>query len=141
MYIARLFAHYTQLEYSHSICTVRYLHNVHIYTQLGYLQAAIVLLRTLEDLLGHHSCNIIVGPPSCGKTALWKLLMKTLQKAYIEANTDINLVPDDVLKALHVRFSFNIQFQVPLGPEKEQYEASTHDFNVIIIIVVQCRYM
>jgi replication-associated recombination protein RarA len=67
------------------------------------LQAAITLFRTLEDLLSHHACAFIVGPPSCGKTALWQLLMKTLQKAYIAANKEVTLVPDDVLAAVHVR--------------------------------------
>lgn len=68
-----------------------------------YLQAAVVLFRTLEDLLSNHACTLIVGPSSCGKTALWKLLLRSLQKAYMDANTDVALIPDDVLKAVHVR--------------------------------------
>jgi hypothetical protein len=66
------------------------------------MQAAVTLFRTLEDLLSHHLCTIIVGPPSCGKTALWQLLLKALQKAYTAAKKEVSLVPDDVLTALHV---------------------------------------
>jgi MoxR-like ATPase len=63
------------------------------------------LVQMLEQLVCAHSCVLLVGPASCGKTALWHLLQSALQKVFVENNTSVSLMPQDVLRAYHVRCS------------------------------------
>lgn len=56
----------------------------------------------LEALVTSHACTMVVGPPGCGKTSIWNLLLTALQQAYLMSDEAVTLTPEDVLSAYHV---------------------------------------